>query len=143
MNTSGSYVEHSNICVAQPDKAIQFLLAAIPTWSIRGQGEMDWFGQPIQWFHVGDHNSYIAVQGGGVGSAKDWKELWIGVKHIGIVVPNMEAVVKNLESAGYRVDHYGGSHPCRKNVYFLEAHGIQFEFIEYTSELSAERNSYI
>jgi len=143
MNSSGSYVEHANICVKNPEQTIQFLLAAIPNWSIRGQGEMDWFGQTIQWFHVGDQNSYIAIQSGGVDAAKGWQELWIGVKHIGIVVPSMDAVVRNLESAGFEVDHYGGNHPFRKNVYFLESHGIQFEFIEYLSELYHERNCYI
>lgn len=143
MNSSGSYVEHSNICVENSEKTIQFLLAAIPAWSIRGQGEMEWFGQTIQWFHVGDQNSYVAVQSGGVGASKSWKELWVGVKHIGIVVPSMAAVVQNLEAAGYAVDHYGGGHPFRKNVYFLEGHGIQFEFIEYTSEFNAERNCYV
>ena len=143
MNSSGAYVEHSNICVEHPERTIQFLLAAIPGWSIRGQGEMEWFGQTIQWFHVGDQSSYIAVQSGGVGASRSWKELWTGVKHIGIVVESMTNVVNNLEAAGFEVDHYGGSHPFRKNVYFLEDHDIQFEFIEYTSELYAERNCYI
>lgn len=138
-----AYVEHANICVENPDKTIQFLLAALPDWSIRGQGEMDWFGQSVQWFHVGDQKSYIAVQGGGTGSSKSWKESWIGVKHIGIVVGNLAIVVGNLKSAGFDIDHYGGSHPFRKNVYFLESHGIQFEFIEYSSEIDTERNSYV
>ena len=143
MNSSGAYVEHSNICVENPEKTIQFLLTAIPSWSIRGQGDMDWFGQTVQWFHVGDQNSYIAVQSGGTGSSKSWEELWVGVKHIGIVVKCMDTVVQNLESAGFEVDHYGGNHPFRKNVYFLESHGIQFEFIEYISEIYSERNCYV
>lgn len=142
MNSSSAYVEHSNICVENPQRTIQFLLAAIPDWNIRGQGEMEWLGQTIQWFHIGDQNSYIAVQSGGAGASRSWKELWTGVKHIGIVVPSMEAVIQNLKAAGFEIDHYGGSHPFRKNVYFLEGHGIQFEFIEYISELPAERNYY-
>jgi Glyoxalase/Bleomycin resistance protein/Dioxygenase superfamily len=143
MNSTCAYVEHANICVENADKTIHFLLAAIPSWSVRGQGQMGWFGHSIHWFHIGDQHSYIAVQSGGVGTGQSWKELWIGVKHIGIVVESIAAVVKNLESAGFEIDHYGGSHPFRKNVYFLESHGIQFEFIEYSSELDSERNSYV
>lgn len=137
-----AYVEHANICVENPASAIQFLLTAIPNWSIRGKGSMDWFGETIEWFHVGDEQSYIAIQSGSSDKTKDWQDLWTGVKHIGIVVEDIDSVVKNLTTAGFEVDHYGGNHPFRKNVYFLERHGIQFEFIEYLSESYAERNQY-
>lgn len=142
MTTTNAYVEHANICVENPASTIQFLLAAIPDWSVRGKGSMDWFGVPIEWFHVGDERSYIAIQSGGSDKSQDWQALWTGVKHVGIVVQDMDAVVKNLETAGFEIDHYGGSHPFRKNVYFLERHGIQFEFIEYLSDAYAERNQY-
>lgn len=143
METVSAYVEHANICVENPEDTIRFLQAAIPAWRIRGQGEMDWFGTKSRWFHVGDHQTYIAIQSGGQGNSGDWKGLWTGVKHIGIVVNDMQGVVRNLEAAGFVVDHYGGEHPFRKNVYFLEKHAIQFEFIEYTSAINAEKNQYI
>lgn len=143
METMSAYVEHANICVENPEDTIRFLRAAIPHWSIRGQGEMDWFGSKSRWFHLGDQHTYIAIQSGGTGKSGDWQDLWTGVKHIGIVVPDILAVVNNLEAAGFPVDHYGGEHPFRKNVYFLESHGIQFEFIEYTSAINAEKNLYI
>ena len=143
MNSSIAYVEHSNICVEYPEKTIRFILSAIPSWKIRGQGETDWFGKTIQWFHVGSHESYIAIQSGGSGTSENWKGLWIGIKHVGIVVQSIDAVVKNLEASGFEIDHYGVSDPFRRNVYFLEDHGIQFEFIEYLSKLDSERNIYI
>jgi Glyoxalase/Bleomycin resistance protein/Dioxygenase superfamily len=143
MKSLSAYVEHANICVKNPENTIKFLLAAIPGWSIRGQGEMDWFGTTIQWFHVGDQSTYIAIQNGSSEKSPSWTELWTGVKHLGIVVPNMIDVVNNLKSAGFEVDHYGGEHPFRKNVYFLDNHGIQFEFIEYTSDKDSEKNLYV
>lgn len=143
MGTASAYVEHANICVKNPEDTIRFLLTAIPEWSIRGQGEMDWFGTNSNWFHVGDENTYIAIQSGSNEPSDDWKDLWTGVKHIGIVVKDMSKVVRNLESAGFAVDHYGGDHPFRKNVYFLESHGVQFEFIEYTSTVNSEKNLYV
>ncbi|HCE1990657.1 TPA: VOC family protein [Vibrio parahaemolyticus] len=99
-----SYVEHANISVVDAQKMIQFLTAAIPEWKVRGGGKIDnWFGRPIEWFHVGDDHSYIAISSGGKGD----------------------------------------EHPFRKNVYYLEDHGMLFEFIEYFSEKGSERNDYI
>ena len=143
MESLPAYVEHANISVENPESTIRFLCAAVPSWDIRGQGEMDWFGSKSHWFHIGDQHTYIAIQSGSKGKSGNWQDSWTGVKHIGIVVPDMLAVVRNLEAAGYSVDHYGGEHPFRKNVYFLEDHGIQFEFIEYTSGINTEKNLYV
>ena len=59
------YLEHANITVTRLAPALQFLRTALPSWRVRGQGEMDWFGTPIQWLHVGTDSHYIALQSGG------------------------------------------------------------------------------
>ncbi|HGF5080409.1 TPA: VOC family protein [Vibrio parahaemolyticus] len=139
-----SYVEHANISVVDAQKMIQFLTAAIPEWKVRGGGKIDnWFGRPIEWFHVGDDYSYIAISSGGKGDATHWTSHFTGFKHIGIVVPDVEALIERLSKAGYELDHRGDEHPFRKNVYYLEDHGMLFEFIEYFSEKGSERNDYI
>lgn len=135
-----AYVEHANISVLNAEETINFLTTAVPSWSVRGQGKMDWFGEEIRWFHVGNNDSYIAVQEGGLGRVKSWKEKWTGVKHIGIVVSDLDSLVILLSDAGYPVDHSGSEHPHRRNVYIFDSNDIQYEFIQYYSEKSEERN---
>lgn len=138
-----SYVEHANISVVNARKTIEFLTTAIPEWTIRGSGKLDdWFGRPIEWFHVGDEHSYIAISDGGDGDAGHWTTHFTGMKHLGIVVPDVEALVARLKEVGYELDHWGAKHPFRKNVYYLEDHGMQFEFVEYLSDKDSERNDY-
>ncbi|PSW22291.1 lactoylglutathione lyase [Photobacterium sanctipauli] len=138
-----SYVEHANITVSDTDHTIKLLLTALPDWSIRGEGvNQDWFGKSINWYHVGNENSYIAIQSGGEEKSGHWSEHWTGVKHIGIAVPDLEALITRLENAGFPIDHRGADHPHRKNVYFLDQHNIQFEFVEYLSSEPTKRNDY-
>lgn len=138
-----NYVEHANISVVNAQKTIEFLITAIPEWQVRGSGKIDdWFGKPIEWFHIGDEHSYIAISSGGEGDANDWTTHFTGVKHLGIVVPDVEALIQRLSGAGYALDHRGGEHPFRKSVYYLEDHGMQFEFVEYFTQSPHERNDY-
>jgi len=138
-----SYFEHANITVINPEHTINFLLSAIPEWKVRGSGNMDnWFGKSINWYHVGDDDSYIAIQGGGEDRVKDWKEHWTGVKHLGIVVPSIQNVIDRLLVADFELDHFGANHPYRKSVYYLDEHRIQFEFIEYLSDEVSYKNDY-
>lgn len=143
MRSQKTYVEHANISVVNTESTIRFITTAIPEWKLRGKGEMDWFGETIQWYHVGDNESYIAIQNGGSGNVEDWKKSWTGVKHIGIVVPDLGGVIKRLASIGYEVDHFGADHPHRRNAYIFESHDIQFEFIEYSSSVDSEKNDYL
>ncbi|MGR5288170.1 VOC family protein [Vibrio maritimus] len=138
-----SYVEHANITVIDAEHSVGLLLAALPDWSIRGEGRTDdWFGKPMRWYHVGTEESYITIQDGGEGEAGTWQQPWIGVKHIGIVVDDLKKTISRLEDAGYPLDHMGGKHPYRQSAYFQDKHHVQFEFVEYFSELATERNDY-
>jgi hypothetical protein len=133
------YLEHANLTVVDPQDTVKFLTAAIPAWSIRGQGEYE---NTEIWFHVGDDSQYITIQSGGVGNAQDWTDRWTGVKHLGIHVPSLDELVARLTKAGYQLDHYGGEHPHRKSVYYMENNNMQFEFVEYFSNKATERNDY-
>lgn len=136
------YLEHANITVKNLDDTVAFLAAALPSWRVRGQGTIDWFGRAIRWLHIGTQSSYVALRDGGEGTAPEWTGHDIGTKHIGVVVPSVDAVIERLGRAGYEVDHWGGAHPFRKNVYYLDRNNLQFEFVEYKSQDFAERNAY-
>ena len=139
---SPAYVEHVNIAVKDLDKTVAFILAALPDWRVRGQGAVDWFGKPARWLHIGTKTSYLALMDGGEGTGHNWTGHHVGLKHIGIVVPDVAALVERLVATGHGPDHWGGSHPFRRSVYFIERDELQFEFIEYTSDAPAERNDY-
>ena len=136
------YLEHANITVARLAPALQFLLTALPGWRLRGQGEMDWFGTPIQWLHVGSDSHYIALQSGGDGPPLHWQSLATGAKHVGIVVPDLDAVIARLQATGHTMDHPGGADPHRRSAYSCPDDLLQIEFVQYLSDLPAERNAY-
>jgi hypothetical protein len=140
MNTD--CLEHASITVANLEGATRFLLTALPSWRIRGQGRMDWVGKPITWRHVGHDTSYIAFHDGGEGPVLPWRTHTLGVKHLGVVVDDLDAVVARLAQAGHAVDHPGGTHPHRRSVYYVADDLVQIEFVQYGSNLPAERNDY-
>ena len=135
-------LEHANITVRDIDATLHFIQAALPAWRVRGGGTMDWYGKPIRWVHVGTDHSYLALQSGGVGDEIDWTSHQVGTKHIGIVVASVDAVVERLVSAGHALDHWGGTDAHRRSAYFICRGSVQFEFVEYSSEVAAERNRY-
>lgn len=134
------FLEHANITVKDIDASVRFLLTALPSWKVRGAGQMVWFGKQIRWLHVGSESSYIALQDGGE-IAPEPTAHSLGIKHLGLVVTSVDQVVARLSTAGYRPDP-GSTHPYRKRVYFIDDNGLQFEFIEYLSANAAERNAY-
>lgn len=136
------YLEHANITVRSLDTALQFLQLALPTWQVRGQGRMDWYGKPIRWLHLGAASHYIALQSDGEGATLDWHSHAVGVKHLGLVVPDLAALQARLAAAGYAPDHPGGIHPHRRSVYYQVDGLVQIEFMQYLSEQTDQRNDY-
>ena len=139
---STEYLEHANITVANLPEVLRFVQAAMPSWQVRGHGRMDWFGTPIDWLHVGTDTQYLALQGGGQGRQLAWQSHDVGVKHLGLVVPDLDAATERLQQAGFEVDHPGGTHPHRRSRYFQPDACVQFELMQYLSQVPAERNDY-
>jgi catechol 2,3-dioxygenase-like lactoylglutathione lyase family enzyme len=135
-------LEHLNITVRDIARTTGFLLAALPDWRVRGGGRMDWFGTPIAWQHVGSDSVYLALQDGGEGDVMDWRSRRLGPKHVGLVVPSVDAVVARLAATGYPLDHWGTPSPGRRNVYIIDPDSVQFEFVEYLTDKVARRNDY-
>ena len=135
-------LEHSNLSVPDPQETINFLLTAIPHWKIRSNGVYSEFEPHVNWWHVGDENTYIAIQDDGDEKLEMYSKRWTGIKHLGFSVPDLAALISRLNKKGYCVSNESGPHPHRKGAYFHDRNGIEYEFIQYLSENPVERNDY-
>ncbi len=136
-------IEHINLVVTEIDPTFDFLKAAFPEWRLRGEGRDQWAGMPRRWVHVGDDDFYITLNDFGKGRQRDLSSAEPGLAHIGFEVSSLDDVVERLEHAGYRPHHLGADHPHRKNTYFINDEGLEFEFVEYLSDAPEEKNSYV
>ena len=134
-----SYVEHANITVSSLHRAIAFLQAAMPDFSIRGEGS----NEERAWCHIGTDTTYIALQEVVIDKPVERLPYYqLGVNHIGLVVEDATRVAKNLKAAGYEETIFDESHPSRKRVYFRDGDSLEWEFIEYLTEDMNSRNDY-
>lgn len=135
-------LEHVNLVVTDIDPTLNFLQAAFPGWRVRGEGRDEWSGMPRRWLHIGDDDFYLTLNDFGRGRQRDLSSAEPGLAHIGFEVASLEEVVGRLEKAGYRAHHHGEDHPYRRNIYFIDGEGLEFEFVEYLSHKPAEKNLY-
>jgi catechol 2,3-dioxygenase-like lactoylglutathione lyase family enzyme len=138
--------EHANLVMKNIQPTLEFLQAAFPKWEIRGEGDMAW-GSAEQtssrhWLHIGDDDFYITLNDSAVGEIRDTKSISAGVAHLGFVVDDLQALIERLAAKGFSVDITGREHPFRKTVYYNDPAGFQFEFLQYLSDTSAEKNMY-
>ncbi len=134
-------LEHANMSVRDIDVMIRFLQAAFPEFRVRGKGTS---ANGTRWVHVGTDETYIALNQATVELEKQWVPYTgePGVNHLGYEVDDVEAVHSRLTAAGYRESTVPNVHPHRKRVYFYDAEGNDWEFVQYFSEEPAERNDY-
>jgi catechol 2,3-dioxygenase-like lactoylglutathione lyase family enzyme len=64
------------------------------------------------------------------------------VNHLGFEVDDVAALAGRLRAAGYAETTVPNAHPHRRRVYFADAEGNDWEFVEYRSPDPAERNAY-
>ncbi len=134
-------LEHANMSVRDIDVMIRFLQAAFPEFRVRGEGTS---ANGARWVHVGTDETYIALNPATVEPEKQWVPYTgeLGVNHLAYEVDDVEAVHSRLTAAGYRESTTPNAHPHRKRVYFYDAEGNDWEFVQYFSEEPAERNDY-
>ena len=140
-----SYVEHANVTVSNLDRAIEFLTTALPDFAVRKRFHLD--GR--EWAHVGTPVSYIAVVEETQTEAPDGTRRVnmdrLGFNHVGFVVPDAAVTRERLRKAGFKGGYNNGElieAPTRTSVYYLDADGNEFEFMQYlTTDIDA-RNSY-
>ncbi len=136
-------LEHVNLVVTDIDPTLSFLQAAFPAWRVRGEGRDEWKGMPRRWLHVGDDDFYVTLNDFGRGKQRDLASAEPGLAHIGFEVASLDDVAARLKEAGYAPHHLGAQHPYRKNLYYIDGEGLEFEFVEYLSDDPEKKNSYV
>jgi catechol 2,3-dioxygenase-like lactoylglutathione lyase family enzyme len=134
-------LEHANLAVEDVDGMIRFLQTAFPDFRVRGQGR-GWKGE--RWVHVGNDVTYVALHA----ATRDRAEPWVpyagrpGTNHLGYEVEDVEALRRRLADAGYPDSTVPNHHPHRRRVYFHDAEGNDWEFVEYSTDDPDRRNDY-
>jgi len=133
-------MEHANLHVRHFDDAIRFLTTAFPDFRVRRESTSD----GLRWMHIGTDDTYIALNettfdGEDTKSPYDSKP---GINHLGYEVDDVDALRERLAAAGFRDSTYPNKHPYRKRVYFYDADGNDWEFVQYFSDKASERNDY-
>lgn len=143
-----SYVEHANLTVTDLDKAIEFLTVAMPDFSIRKR----WIIDDKEWAHVGTDYSYIALNTlldksllPSPEAPEAVRATSAGFNHVGFVVEDVSSLRNRLLEAGFHRGYNNGEiidHPHRRSVYLRDSDGNEFEFMQYLTESTADRNTY-
>ena len=135
-------LEHANICVKNIYLMICFLETAFPDFRVRGKGLSQ--DGTIKWLHIGTDDTYIALQQAEKNAVSDWtpNSGKPGVNHLAYEVDEIDSLRNRLISNGFKELTVVDSHPHRKRVYFNDPEGNDWEFIQYFSEIPAERNDY-
>jgi catechol 2,3-dioxygenase-like lactoylglutathione lyase family enzyme len=133
-------LEHANLAVRDIEAMTRFLGAAFPDFRVRSEG----LYQGRRWVHVGNDDTYIAVNQATEEPAETWEPYTgkPGVNHLGYEVDDVEALRERLAAAGFEDTSVPNEHPHRKRVYFNDAEGNDWEFVQYFSNDPAERNDY-
>ena len=134
-------LEHANLHVKDLDAMLRFVQTAFPEFRIRGQGT-SWTG--ARWVHVGSDDTYLALNEATEAPDAAWQPYGgrPGLNHLGYAVDDAEAVRARLAQAGYRESTVPNRHPHRRRVYFCDAEGNDWEFVQYLSDDPALRNDY-
>ena len=134
-------LEHANLDVRNLDQMVHFLQAAFPEFRVRCEGR-SWRGK--RWLHIGTDETYVALTEAFEGHSESRVPYSgsPGLNHLGYAVEDVDALRHRLYEAGYRDSTVPNRHPYRKRVYFYDAEGNDWEFVQYFSRDPAERNDY-
>jgi len=94
---------------------------------MREQARGEWSGKPRTWLHFGDDYQYLAGH-------------QVGLAHIAFVTGNLDALIARLEAAGFSPAKSGADEPYRRNIYYIDPAGFELEFVQYLSDVPAQRN---
>jgi catechol 2,3-dioxygenase-like lactoylglutathione lyase family enzyme len=134
-------LDHANLSVRDVDETIRFLQTAFPEFRVRAGGTGP---SGARWAHVGTEHTYLALNE----AVHDATEEWVpyggkpGLNHLGFEVDDADALRARLRAAGYVDSTVPNSHPARKRVYFNDADGNDWEFVEYLTDDPALRHDY-
>ena len=134
-------LEHANLTVRDIDDAVRFLRTAFPAFRIRFDGRDP---DGTRWVHIGMDDTYVALTKAKFEPEARWQPYAgaPGVNHLAYEVEDVEALRERLRSAGYRDSTVPNRHPYRERVYFEDADGNDWEFVQYLSDDPAQRHDY-
>jgi predicted enzyme related to lactoylglutathione lyase len=134
------HLEHLNLVVDDIPAALKFYEAAFPHWRVRDEGASDWYGKPRKWLHFGDDYQYLTFNDNGEGGNRNLAGHHNGLAHFAFATSDIEALIARLAEAGFNNAKDGADEPYRKNIYFVDPAGFEVEFVEYLSDIPAQRN---
>jgi len=123
---------------------LHFLQTAFPEFVVRAEG-LGLRGE--RWLHVGTDETYLALNEANAANAEA-AEVWVpyagkpGLNHLGFEVDDADALRERMREAGYFDSTVPNAHPHRKRVYFHDAEGHDWEFVETSSDDPALRHDY-
>jgi catechol 2,3-dioxygenase-like lactoylglutathione lyase family enzyme len=134
-------LDHANLTVRDVDATIRFLQTACPELRLRADGKT-WSG--ARWVHLGTDEVYLALHEARAEPAERWVPYAgkPGTNHLGFEVDDVKALRVRLRAAGYEETTVPNRHPHRRRVYFQDAEGNDWEFVQYLSADPRERNDY-
>ncbi|MDM7862270.1 VOC family protein [Alteromonas sp. ASW11-36] len=133
-------LEHINMVVSDMDETLRFYSAAFPHWIIRMRGMANWYGVQRQWLHFGDDYNYLTFNDSGKSTPRDLHSNDLGIAHLGFEINNLAALRERMAVVGFTPSHTGAEHPHRRNTYYIDPNGVEVEFVEYLSDIPAQRN---
>jgi len=133
-------MEHANLHVRRFDDAVRFLKTAFPEFYVRSESASD----GLRWMHIGTDETYIALNETNVNQDSNRRPYdgTPGVNHLGYEVDDVDALQERLAAAGFTESTYPNKHPHRKRIYFYDADGNDWEFVQYFTDNPSERNDY-
>jgi len=135
-------LEHFNITVPDIDASLAFIRIVAPDFQVR-RDEISEAG--YRWVHVGNTDSYIALQEPYPGiepgaPLQTYKNC--GINHIGIIIKDAELAQKKLLAQGYKPNGPMLADTYRKRIYFYDQAGFEWEMVEYLSDSFDEKYLY-
>jgi catechol 2,3-dioxygenase-like lactoylglutathione lyase family enzyme len=134
-------LDHANLIVRDLDEMVRFIQTAFPDFRIRGGGTGI---TGARWLHIGNDDAYLALNEATEQPAEPWVPYSgrPGLNHLGFEVDDADALRERLGAAGYTDSTVPNSHPARRRVYFHDAEGNDWEFVQYLTDDPRLRHDY-
>ena len=133
------YMEHVNLSVNNLPEAVRFFETAFPEFEVRGGGERE---NNTRWLHIGTQETYIALTEAPNDNQHEKDYDKNGFNHVGFVVEDVAGIADRLLEAGFQRSYPLQEQRYRIRDYFMDAEGNEYEFVQYLSDKTEERNSY-
>lgn len=123
-------LEHLNITVGDID-ATASVLCDLFGWRVRWAGSSIYDGRSV---HVGGDDTYLALyccaDGQPRQAAQSSYDQKGGLNHIGVVVPDLDAVEAKVIAQGYEPNSHADYEPGRR-FYFTQQDRFEIEVVQY------------